>query len=49
MIKYVQQGKEMSKTSDTIALFYEMKFTVVARLSEGEARVPKPQANESIK
>ena len=38
----------MSKTSGMIALFHEMKFAVVARLSEGAARVSKPQANESM-
>ena len=38
----------MSKTSGTIALFHEMKLAVAARLSVGEARVSKPQANESM-
>ena len=41
-------GKDMSKTSGMIALLHEMKFAVVARLSEGAARVSKPQANESM-
>ena len=41
-------GREKSKTPDAIALFHEMKFAVVARLSEGAARVSKPQANESM-
>ena len=44
-----RNGKVLSKTSGTIATFYVMKFAVVARLSEGEARVSKPQANKSIK
>ena len=39
----------MSKTSATLALFHEMKCGVVARLFEGEARVSKPQAHESMK
>ena len=39
----------MSKTSGAIASFHETKFAVVARLFEGEARVSKPQANESLK
>ena len=38
----------MSKMSEVIALFHEMKCAVVARLSEGKARVSKPQAHESM-
>ena len=38
----------MSKTSAMIASFHEMKCAVVARLFEGEARVSKPQAHESM-
>ena len=45
----LRHGEGISKTSETIALFYEAKCAVVARLSEGKARVPKPQAHESIK
>ena len=38
----------MSKTSRAFASFHDMKCAVVARLSEGEARVSKPQAHESM-
>ena len=41
-------GEDVNKTSCTVASFHEMKCAVAARLSEGEARVSKPQANESM-
>ena len=46
--KIMRHGKDMSKIYERIASFHEMKRAVVARLSEGEARVSKPQAHESM-
>ena len=37
MPKIMRQGKGMSKPSEAIALFHEMKFAVVARLFEGRS------------
>ena len=38
----------MSKISGVFASFHEAKCAAVARLSEGEARVSKPQAHKSM-
>ena len=35
--KIMRQGKGVSKPSEAIASFHEMKFAVVARLSEGRS------------
>ena len=41
-------GKVLTKTSETIALFHEVKSAVVARLFEGAARVSQSPALEPM-